>query len=301
MSNGGANGFLQQQVSLPIPSNPNPAPSGRMRGPPTSASPNLLGFNSFGTNISAEVPSVSNVTPLTPTGSEFVDGAVELSVRAREFVPKFVAPSNSSNVPSASPSALPGGQSLPRGAPSGILAGINIWPGSSNGLGLGADLGQGRDDLGPPPLIFPSSQSGGTGVSMSGADSLNWGSLADTSPSLMLGGDLSMAHQQPQSRLNLVGPISGGLRSNSQQSRFSSHIALDDGDLDMDAALLGSGLLGNLEDGSDLLGGETRRRQPGSFLSSLSNTSGSMGGNSLDSNISPLDFNLYMGNDNNLR
>jgi hypothetical protein len=269
------NGFAGfSSDGLPVAPSHGGGVSGRTRGPPSPVPGNYTAFGSDNLTGTPGAPAVSGSVP-----SEFVDGAVELSVRAREFVPKF-ALSGSTPIPSSGPPGLvrPGNAVPASQSNSGLLGSMGgLWSGTASGLGLGVgasmELNGQLDDIGGNPLMFPSGSNSG--------DPLAWSGLSDSSSSVLLGGDLHMPGSSQKSRLAAAaGPLG------------RQHISLDDeGDLDMDAALLDSSILGSLEDGSDLLleGSGMRRRQHDSFLSSLSSAA--------DASMRSGNYGLYMGSD----
>jgi hypothetical protein len=180
------------------------------------------------------------------------DGALELSVRAREFVPKFSARESSPSDGAASAAA------------SSSQFGMGMWNGGSGGGNTGDLIGvNGSDEISPPPLIFPSDSLGGDSASNSAGNSMNFEGLRNW------GLSDSMDLQMPLEGSRL-GSLSGGNRPGG--SRHFANSNDDDGDLDMDAAaLLGSDILGTLDEADHLAGGRRAQRQSSSFLSSFGN------------------------------
>ena len=172
------------------------------------------------------------------------DGALELSVQAREFVPKFFAPSG----PSRS-DGLEGSSALNSSQTPGLL-GLTSW---GTGKGGASDVIAGNEDPAQSSLLFPSDL--GEAVLKSNNNSIGfegyqgWG-LSDAI-------DIQMPTEG--GGLGLPSALSGANLSNFERP------VVDD-ELDIGAAILGSEILGTL-DNSELHGRVSRPpRQSSSFL-----------------------------------
>ena len=243
--------------------------AGRNRGPSSpsmQSGPHFEGGQVMSNGYVASPDHGSVGSPGSPGGNNqeprYSDGAVELSVRAREFVPKF-APTHSGMSP-----VTTGGASAPSQQQQGII-GMGLWNAGSGG----ADEHSSEAEESNPPLIFPSDLgSSGMGGGMGFGNLRSWG-LSDSM-------DLQMPLES--SGLGLSSSLGGSMTS-SFGKKF------DDADLDMDAALLGSDILGGLDDTE--LSGVGRSQRQSSFLSSL----GSLRGDS-DLGSSSSGFSSMFGN-----
>lgn len=248
-----SSGAPQYPASNVVPSPPGAGvayggTSTRSRGPPSpSLSVGNAGFDAppsqgFGSGYSSSPELVSSGSPV-PSDNEprYIDGALELSVQAREFVPKFAPSQGGSNPPHGGASGGSQQSSL-----------LGLWNGGSGGSD---DVIKDSAEMAAPPLLFPSDL-GGSGVMGGGGmgfDALrSWG-LSDSM-------DLQIPLQG--GGLGLTGSLGGGLHG-----AFGNDD--DDADLDMDAAMLGNDILGNLDD-SELTSSSGRgQRKSSSFLASF--------------------------------
>lgn len=227
---------------------------GRSRGPGSPR--NYQGFSHDFVASPEQAPMGSPSSPGHAQQQEepqYSDGALELSVSAREFVPKF-GPTAMSPVTTTLDASLSG-----PAQPQGIMGMGGLW--NSGTVGAEVSLKE-HEGLSAPPIMFPSDLRGSSGMGFDGIGS--W----------VLSDSMDLQIPLEQSGLGLSSSLGGGMGS-----RFGEKFDDDDG-LDMDAALLGSDILGRLDDTDDLTGVGRGKRQSSSFLSTLGINNSDLGSSS---------------------